>query len=293
MIKKYSLCLFFLFFSTLLFSQGLSNYTKNLFLVNSDNKNFTFCKTQTEKGKEIYVLNCRYKLKNDYRSLIGDDADFMFTFYIIPKNNNFKLEKIKGSSEFISDRSPELLKIKEGLLLSSTYSSVFAFAPVIKVGDNYYKFNNSYVEGQAFSLQENQQYFPKFGAGSNKFELNLLAKPYSPTAIDSLRKIISRDSSGLKPFGAWVEDFYDKWFISSIDRSKRTLNCWIDLKNISNEGYAFGRFAKEITYKINVGVVDFKVFPVRPIFSEDYFGDDYLPVEFKFKEFVDLHTIIR
>lgn len=293
MKKKYSLFLFFISFSTLIFGQGISNYTGKKILINSDNKNYTFCKTQTEKGKEIYILNCRYKLKKDYRSLIGDDADFMFTFYIIPKNNNFKLEKIKGSSEFISDRSPELQKIKEDLLLSSIYSSVFAFTPVIKVGDNYYKFNNCYIEGQAFSLQEDIQYFPKFGAGSNKFELNLLAKPYSPTAIDSLRKLISKDNSGLKPFGAWVEDFYDKWFLEKIDRKENTLDYWIDLKNISGDGYSFGRITKEITYKIGVGIINLKIIPQRPFFSDDYIDDGYSPVKFNFQEFVDLDTFMK
>ncbi len=281
-----------LFFSSFsLFAQA-NNNTETDIAINLDSSIYTLCKTRAEKGKEIYVLNSRYKFNKNYRSLVGDDADFMFTFYIFPENNKLEIKEIQKPVKNIINNSTELLK-KSKQLFSSDYSSPLVFNLLIKSGNKYYKFINCKIESQAFYIQEDPQFFPKFGAGSNRFELNLLSKPYTSKSIDSLRKVISIDSTALRRFPTWAEDFYDKWYIKSINRKENSLNYWIDLKNISAEGYSFGRVAEEITYKMKVGITSFKIRPTYRMFTDEYIDDRYSIIEFKFVEIVDLKSILH
>ena len=107
-----------------------------------------------------------------------------------------------------------------------------------------------------------------------------------------MRKVITKDTTSFREFSTYVEDFYDKWYINKIDKQEKSFDFWIDPKFISSGGYSFGRVAKEIRYKVNVGITDFKITPERSLFSDEYFDDKYTPIQFNFKEFIDLRKLI-
>lgn len=243
--------------------------------------------TADATGKEIYTLNVRYKLNKTKRSSINENSDFMFTFYIIP-NKKMTLKEVSLPEEINSNIS----SIKAELLQAGYDDYFFHFKPIFKINNKYYLFENCIIVGQAFDLQEDSQYFPKYGAGSNRFELNLLAKPYSSSKIDSLRKVISKDFTSMIPFGTFIEDFYDKWFISKIDRQNKVIDFWINLKPIHDSEYSFGRITTGLKYKIGEGIIGFTIIPNYNVFN-GFFKDSPYPVEFNFKESVDLAKFIQ
>lgn len=299
MLKYKILCFLSFIGAGTLFAQKEYNYEDKYVIINSDSVGNTFCKTRTQKGKEIYVLNSRYKIKKEQRSWLGSDSDFMFTFYIIPNRNELKLEEIKDSTTITSYRVKNLINLSANLS-SAPYMDLFEFIPILKIDKRYFKFANCTIKGQAFSILENSQYFPKYGATSNKYELNLLSKPYSKPQIDSLRKIIIKDTTAMVDFAVGVEDFYDKWFINKIDKQNKIFDFWIELKPFSVElespsstAYTFGRPNRGITYKVNIGVIGFKMIPTSPEFSKDYIDDSYSSVDFKFVDFIDLKKLQR
>ncbi|RZL68496.1 MAG: hypothetical protein EOO93_03705, partial [Pedobacter sp.] len=170
-----------------------------------DSNKENFFRAKSDIGKEIYVLNYRLKLAKDYHSRIGDNADMMFTFYIAP-DSKLELRKIKTDNQVFKNKIVNLVDAKNKFE-DENYVDNFNFKPILKIKTDYYSFNNATVLGQGFLIEADPQYFPKFGAKSSKFKLNLLSKPYSAKTIDSLRKVISKDSTSLKPYGAWVDDF--------------------------------------------------------------------------------------
>jgi len=296
MLKYLFLFIFIVLNSEISFAQKDYNYADKYLIVDVDNLEsnsigYNFCKTRTLKGKEIYVLNSRYKVRKNQRSWVGSDSDFMFTFYVIPKNDKIQLEEIKNIDTILTNRVKDFVSLSESLSRAG-YSDLFTFSPIVKIKSKYFKFVNCSVQGQAFNILEDPQYFPKYGAGSNKYELNLLAKPYNRAQIDSLRILTVKDSTAMIPFFADVEDFYDKWYINKIDKKSQTIDFWIQLKRISTGLYSFGRVTTAIVYKVNKGVIGFKIKPDKPEFSEDYLDSAYSPVEFNFVEFVDLKKLL-
>lgn len=250
----------------------------------------TFIHTKAAKGMDIYILNVRYNIKKStQRSWIKSDADFMFSFYIIPEQK-LRLEAV-DSNLILLNSVHSLDELKDIILKIGEQGHDFEFSPIVKIGNIFYRFSKAAVPCQAFDLKEESQYFPKYGAESNICELNFLAKPYSKKTIDSLRKVITKDSTSYMPFYTYWADFYDKWFIKKIDRQENSFDFWVDPKFISSEGYGFGRVAKEIRFKINIGITDFKITPQRPLFPEEYFDRYYTPIEFNFKEFMDIKKI--
>jgi len=282
--------------SNLLLAQKEYNYKDKYVIIDIDSLHkgaigVNFCKTRAQKGKEIYVLNSRYKIRDNQRSWISSDSDFMFTFYVIPKNNKIQLEEIENTDTILTNRVKDFVSLSESLSRAD-YSDLFTFLPIVKIKSKYFKFVNCSVQGQAFNILEDPQYFPKYGAGSNKYELNLLAKPYNRAQIDSLRLLTVKDSTAMIPFFADVEDFYDKWYINKIDKKSQIIDFWIQLKRISTGLYSFGRVTTAIVYKVNTGVIGFKIMPDRPEFSEEYLDSAYSPVKFSFVEFVDLKEFL-
>jgi len=241
-------------------------------------------------GREAYVLNARFKIDKLKRSAISDDSDFMFTFYIIP-NKKLLLKEFADSSKIKNALTISISKIRLSLISAGT-DDYFDFRPLIKANNKFYSLEHCIVVGQAFALQEDEQYFPEYGEKSSKFQLNLLSKPYSRESIDAYRKIIFKDSTALKPFSVWVEDFYDKWFISKIDRKNKTIDFWMDLKPIHDSGYSFGRITTEIKYKIGFGVTDFTIIPYYELLGEYLKGSNF-PVPFTFKEVIDIKKFIK
>jgi len=296
MLKYSFLFIFIVLNSEISFAQKDYNYADKYLIVDVDNLEsnsigYNFCKTRALKGKEIYVLNSRYKTKKNQLTWLRADADFMVTFYIIPNRNKLVLEEIKDISVIIKNQAKEFNNLSNNLL-NVDYSDGFELSLILKFNSRYFKFVNCKVYGQAFNLIENSQYFPKYGAGSNRYELNFMARPYSRNEIDSLRTIIRKDSISYRSFAVNIEDFYDKWFINSFDRQNNTFDFWIQLKNLNTAMYSFGRITTSIKYKVNTGVIGFKMIPYVPIFTDDYIDDASSAVEFKFVEFLDLKKII-
>ncbi len=273
------------------FAQNIYNSIKEVVVINIDSNSRSFFSAKSNNGKEIYVLNYRLKLDKEYHSRIGDDADMMFTFYIAPKNK-LQLKMITNPDEVFKNKIVNPVDA-ENKFTDGDYIDNFDFEPILKIKTNYYAFSNATILGQGFLIEEDPQYFPKFGAKSSKFKINLLSKPYSSKAIDSLRQIISKDSSAFKPFGTWVDDFYDKWLIKSINRNNKEIDFWISLKPVHDMDFTFGRVTSEIKYKIGVGVTEFSIIPFESEFSKDYFGDVKNPVKFYFKEFINLKELIN
>ena len=93
--------------------------------------------------------------------------------------------------------------------------------------------------------------------------------------------------------GAGVLDFYDKWYISKIDKKNQTIDFWAKFQRISDGGNFFGKVTRAITYKINAGVTDFCISPFKPDFSEkDTEGNYSIPIKFNFVEYVDLKRLL-
>lgn len=253
----------------------------------------TFCRTRALSGKEIYVLNSRYKVRKNQRSWVGSDSDFMFTLYIIPRNNKLQLEEVQNADTIISNQVEDLVNLSKNMSRAG-YDDGYDFLPIIKINNKYFKFINCSVQGQAFNILEDFQYFPKYGDSFNRYELNLLSKPYSRSQIDSISLLSVRDSTAIIPFmGAGILDFYDKWYISKIDKKNQTIDFWAKFQRIPDGGNFFGKITSAITYKINVGITDFYISPFRPDFSEkDTEGNYSIPIKFNFVEFVDLKKII-
>lgn len=296
MLKYSFLCIFIVLSSNSLLAQKEYNYNDKYVVIDIDSltqgaMGYNFCKTRELKGKEIYVLNSKYKTKTNQRSWLGADADFIFTFYIIPNHNKLILKEIKDVSVIVRNQVYDFNHLSTSLL-NAPYSGGFGFSLILKSNNKYFSFSDCEVFGQAFNLLEDSQYFPKYGALSNRYELNFMAKPYSRNEIDSLRKIILKDTTAYREFAVNIEDFYDKWFINNFDRQSNTFDFWIQLKNLNTAMYSFGRITNSIKYKVNTGVIGFKMIPYMPIFTEDYLDDNNPYVEFKFVEFVDLKRII-
>lgn len=98
------------------------------------------------------------------------------------------------------------------------------------------------------------------------------------------------DTSGFFHFD--YDGFDGKWNIKAINKIEKSIVFWINLVKVATGSYSFGRFATEIRFKINVGVTDFSVYPLMPVFSKEYFKNNE-PIKFKFKEFIDLKIFIR
>jgi len=258
--------------------------------ISGDFVGYNFAKGKDSLNREAYVLNARYKLNKKNGSQVSEDADFMFTFYVFP-SNKIKLKEFTDSIKIKSALTMKLGEIRSKLLLAGT-DDYFDFKPLIKADNKFYSLEHCIVVGQAFALQEDEQYFPEYGEKSSKFQLNLLSKPYSRESIDAYRKIIFKDSTALKPFSVWVEDFYDKWFISKIDRKNKTIDFWMDLKPIHDSGYSFGRITTEIKYKVGFGVTDFTIIPYYELLGEYLKGSNF-PVPFTFKEVIDIKKFIK
>ncbi|KQN34543.1 hypothetical protein ASE92_13185 [Pedobacter sp. Leaf41] len=289
---KYIYMIIIVFYSISLFAQ--INISKQYVIVDIDSTagKYSGCNAiiaSDNSGREIYALNVRFKLNQIKRSRINDNADFMFTFYIIPQKKIVLKEVL--STDALKKITINMDEIKEKLL-SSGYYDFFDFQPIIKSKDKYYTFEKCKIVGQAFDLQEDLKYFPEYGGKSYKFKLNLLSKPYTKENIDSLRRVIMKDSTALKPFDTWIDDFYDKWFISNIDDKNKTVDFWIDLKPIHDAEYSFGRITTEIKYKIGLGITDFKIIPHYSI-SEVFFKDDFYPVPFHYKKSFNLQTLLN
>ncbi|GGE60567.1 hypothetical protein EV200_103640 [Pedobacter psychrotolerans] len=282
------LILFQLIIPIYLYSQT-SNSVKYV-IVNVDSSKNGFIKVKSLTDKEAYILNVRYKLTQSHQSKIGDDADFMFTFYVIP-GKKILLKQIYDTSLIVKNQISNIEAFQTSLLKKETNTLVVT--PIILKNNKYYELIGSEIFGQAFSIKEDPQYFPVFGSLSRKFEINTLSKPYTVKAIDSLRKIILQDSTALKPFGVWIEDFYDKWFIKKIDKEQMVIDFWINLKLIHDRGFSFGRVTSEIRYKIGVGVTDFKIIPFKLDSMKSYFDDFETPVQFNFVEVLNLSGLIK
>lgn len=294
---KYIFLLIILINTSSLFAQSKNGEEYVIVDVDSVVGKYVGCNTvltTDSKRKEIYILNVRYKLNQNKRSRINDNADFMFTFYIIP-NKKIILKEVLRPDEIKKRLVVNIDEIRTRLL-SAGYDDFFDFKPIIKTNNKYYVFENCIIVAQAFDLQEDSQYFPQYGEKSYKYKLNLLSKPYTRESIDSSRKIIMKDSTALRPFDIWIDDFYDKWFISKIDRKNKTVDFWIDLKPIHDAEYSFGRTTTEIKYKIGIGITDFTLIPSYSIFNgyfEDSLKDDGYFVKFNFKEFIDMKTLVK
>ncbi|WP_421941058.1 hypothetical protein [Pedobacter sp.] len=259
--------------------------------ISGDFVGYNFAKGKDSLNREAYVLNARYKLNKKNGSRVSEDADFIFTFYIFPTKRTL-LKEVSDINQLnrISTSDARSVRIS---LLAAKFDEYLYFKPLIKTHNKYYTFENCVVVGQAFSLQEDEQYFPEYGAGSSRFQLNLLYKPYSRENINAFRKVINKDSTALQRFTlGWVMDFYDKWFISKVDRQNKTIDFWIDLKVIHDSGYSFGRITTEIKYKIGFGVTDFTIIPYYELLGEYLKGSNF-PVPFTFKEVIDIKKFIK
>ncbi|WP_421941057.1 hypothetical protein [Pedobacter sp.] len=248
-------------------------------------------KTVSKDGHTAYVFNLRYKLDDHYKSLAGDNADFMFTFYFLP-NKKIALTEIENTNDIYKGQVNDISEVKAELINSSA-EGTFYFEPIIKIQHKYFRFSKCLIFGQAFIIQEKPQYFPLYEKSSHRFEINTLAKPYTERAIDSLRKTIYRDTTSLLNPGNFIEDFYDQWFISKIDRPNKSINFWIRLKTIRDTGITFGRITSEVIYKIGLGITDFKLIPSRPELPETYIDKHYSPIQFSFKEIMTLNHLLK
>lgn len=252
---------------------------------------YDIAKAQDSLNKDAYILNIRYRLSN-LQSSIGSDADFIFVFYIFPKAGGLKLVELPQSDSILNQKVDDISAVKNLLVNINGSIDEFNFTPLISHLGKLYRFADADIFGQAFNLKESIQYFPEYKPlVSNRYELNMLHKPYTKTDIAVLQKKMKTDTSGLRHFD--YDGFDGKWNIKSINKSEKTIDFWIRLIPVATGTYSFGRFADEIKFKLNTGVVGFKVEPLRPIFDEQhlvkYHGKS---VSFVFKKFIDLESII-
>ncbi len=248
---------------------------------------YTFFKTSDDKGNTAYILNIRYITDNSRRKYKGEDADFIFTFYVFPGNNKLAFFKVKDTNTVVNYRLKDISNLEKKLLDDNSY---YEFEPVIKINNMYLQFAHNEVFGQAFSLLAEHKYFPQYTRFSNKFQLNLFDKPYTKKYMDSIRKETINDTTTLAPFDLFLD--YDKWYMSKIYKQKGIINYWINLKPIEPNGYSFGRITSEITYKINTGITDFAIFPSVNDLPKEYFNKEEGLIRFNFQQVVDLKKII-
>jgi len=250
---------------------------------------YSFCKTQDKFNKVIYVLTIRYNLQKLGLSKIGSDADFMFVFYVVPKDNNIKLKKIDNYKTALNSVEKNLIDVKNKLIQAGSIDS-FDYKPILAQNGHFFEFVDADVYGQAFNLKEELQYFPEYKVlGSNRYELNLLKKPYKEDDIESLQAKALNDTSGFFRFD--YDGFDGKWNIKSINKVEKSVVFWINLVRVATGYYSFGRFATEIKFKINTGITDFKVVSLSPLFGKKYNNNSL--VQFNFKEFIDLKILIE
>lgn len=251
---------------------------------------YSFCKTQDKFNKQIYVFSIRYNLQRITKSKIDSDADFMFVFYIIPKGNKVKLTKISNIDTILNNAVKDIVNVKNELLQAGSIDD-FNFKPVLSHKGQLFGFVNADIFGQAFNLKEEVQYFPEYKPlSSNRYELNLLKKPYIEEDIKSLQKKVISDTSGFFHFD--YDRFDGKWNIKAVNKVEKSIVFWINLVRVATGTYSFGRFATEVRFKINIGITDFKVIRLFPFFDEKYNREPEL-VQFNFKQFVDLKTLIN
>lgn len=212
-----------------------------------------------------------------------------YSFYIFPTANKLAFYEVKKPANVISHQVKNLVQLKN-FLLDDKPNQPYEFEPVLKINNKYYQFGNANVYDQAFNLLEEHKYFPQYGRKANKFELNLFDKPYNKADLDSLRKVMLKDTTTLYPFNVFLD--YNKWYINKIDKQKKIINFWTRHSFNSPGGYFFGRVTSEITFEINVGITDFLIYPTRSDFSENYFGRNETPVQFNFKQSIDLKKTI-
>lgn len=253
---------------------------------------YNLCKTQDSLKKEAYILNVRYKLKKNLKSSIGSDADFLFVFYIFPKYKNLKFDILNKSDSILNQTVKNFSNIRDTLLKTGSVDH-FNFKPLVSSNGKLYEFKDAEIFAQAFNLKEDPQYFPEYKPlSSNRYELNLLSKPYSEYDVELLKRKIIKDTSSLTHFD--YGGFDGKWNVKMINKAEKKIDFWINMVRVATGAYSFGRFANEIRFKVNVGVTDFKLEPLMPIFDEKYmtkYQDQR--IAFNFKEFIDIKTVLQ
>lgn len=251
---------------------------------------YNLLQTQDTFKKNAYILNVSYKV-NGIKSSIGADANFIFVFYVFPKAKDLKLVEVSKSDSITE--AGDISNIRNILIHTSGSIDDFNFIPLIRYQNKLYKFKEADIFGQAFNLKEKAQYFPDYAPlMSNRYELNLLGKPYTEQDIEAIQNKMKTDTSGMKHFE--YDGFDGKWNIKAINKSEKTFDFWIRLIRVATGSYSFGRFANEIKFKLNVGVIGFKVEPLKPLFDEPH-AEKYRgkSVPFAFKNFVDIKSVIH
>ena len=261
-------------------------------LVQKSQVGYNLSLTQDSLGKQIYILNVRYKLNKAAKSNIGSDADLLLVFYLFPVGAQLELVEVTNSDPILDSLIQDVEAVKN-LIHNTDNIDHFDFIPLIRHNGKLYKFGTTDIIGDGFRLPENIQYFPEYNfLGSNRHELNLLKKPYTEGEIAILQNRMVSDTSGLGPF--FTNGLDGKWNIKAINKSDKTIDFWIHLIRVSTGDYSYGRFAEEIRFKINRGITDFKVQPLTPLFDEKHMLKyQYRKVSFNFKNSVELKSLLH